>query len=410
MPTTADEAAAAHEQPLPALSKGGGGGGFHYVVVGAGLSGAVLAREAAEAGRKALVIDKREHIAGNCYDYIDHNGYRVAQYGPHFFHTRNERVWAYVQRFSHWSPWEHRVTARLRKPSTGAEVHVPVPANIATVNELFDLSIGSEEEMNAWLGAEQVPCAAPGDSRDVALSRVGHRLYDLLFRGYTKKQWDKFPEQLEPSVLARIPVRSNWDDRYFTDPHQALPTGGYTAFVAAILDHPNIEVRTGCDFFAERHALASAERVIYTGPVDHYFAHLGYEPLEYRSVRFVPEDVPIRRHDECVQPTSQVNYPSLDVPWTRVTEYKHLLGQTSRNDRLTSTLLKEYSSAEGDPFYPVPDPKNRALYEKYRAAAEAEPRVMFAGRLASYKYFNMDEAINSALTTADDAFRGGKPA
>ena len=390
------------------MSKGGGSGGYHYLVIGAGLSGAVLAREAAELGKKTLVIDKRPHIAGNCYDYEDHNGYRVASYGPHFFHTRNERVWEYIHRFSDWSFWEHRVTARLRKPSSGETVHVPVPANITTVNTLFDLSISSEQEMAAWLAGEQVPCDNPADSKDVALSRVGHRLYDLLFRGYTKKQWDRWPEQLEPSVLARIPVRSNWDDRYFTDPHQALPTGGYTAFVNNILSHPNIEVRTDCDFFAEQHVLEpAAERVIYTGPIDRYYAHLGYDPLEYRSVTFVHEDAPIRSHGECVQPTSQVNHPSLDVPYTRVTEYKHLLGQVSTKDRLTSTLVKEFSSATGEPFYPVPDPQNRALYDKYRQATQAEgQRVVFAGRLASYKYFNMDEAIAHALTTADEHLRG----
>ena len=325
--------------------------------------------------------------------------------GPHFFHTNSERVWTYVNRFSEWTPWEHRVVARVSSPSSpgGAPVHVPVPVNITTVNTLFDAGIADEAGMDAWLAREQVPCAAPRDSRDVALSRVGARLYELLFSGYTHKQWDKWPEQLEASVLARIPVRNNRDDRYFTDRWQALPRRGYAAALDAMLAHANIEVRTGVDFFAERDALRGFERTFYTGPIDRYFAHLGHDPLEYRTVTFDRSVVPTAGDEARVQPTSQVNYPSPAVPHTRITEYKHLPNQDTPSGLLhtpRSVLMTEFSTGSGEPFYPVPAPANRALYEKYRAAAAAEGEgVVFVGRLASYKYFNMDQVRRGSLTS-----------
>ena len=389
--------------PLPdavnPVGRGAGSGGAQYLVVGAGLSGATVAREAAERGTRVLVIDKRAHTGGNCWDYIDkETGFRMAEYGPHFFHTASSRVWSYVNRFSEWTPWEHRVVARV------GEAHVPVPCNITTVNTLFGAGITDSTGMDAWLAAEQIPCTAPRDSRDVALSRVGSRLYDLLFRGYTRKQWAKWPEELEASVLARIPVRNNFDDRYFTDPHQALPRRGYAAFLAAMLDHPNIEVRTGVDYFAERDALRGHEKVFYTGPIDRYFAHLGYDPLEYRTVTFDRSVQATPTPATRLQPASQVNYPDPAVAHTRITEYKHLPNQETASGELRTpctVLMTEFSSGEGEPYYPVPAPANRGLYEKYRAAAAGEAGVVFVGRLASYKYFNMDQAIlNGACACA----------
>jgi len=327
----------------------------------------------------------------------------LAAAGPHFFHTQSERVWSYVTRFSEWTPWEHRVVANI------AGTHVPVPCNITTVNTLFGTTIKDEAEMNDWLAREQVPCAAPADSRDVALSRVGHRLYDMLFKGYTRKQWDKWPEQLEASVLARIPVRNNFDDRYFTDRYQALPRHGYTKMISNILDHPNIEVRTEVDYFAQDHALKGYEKCYYTGPIDRYYAHLGMDPLEYRTVTFKPEIVKTESDEGLIQPTSQVNYPTMDVAHTRITEYKHLPNQDTASGLLHvphSVLVTEYSTGEGEPFYPVPAPVNRALYEKYKAASEGEKDVVFVGRLASYKYFNMDAAILNALECTDHHVHG----
>jgi len=363
-------------------------------------------------GKKVLVIDKRPHTAGNCFDYMHSSGFRVAEYGPHFFHTNSERAWNYVSRFCEWTPYVHRVVARLAAPAAGSPphsfVHVPVPVNITTVNTLFGAGIADCAGMDAWLAAEQVPVAggrAPADSREVALSRVGSRLYELLFRGYTRKQWAKWPEELEASVLARIPVRNNFDDRYFTDPHQALPRHGYAAFTAAMLDHPNIEVRTGVDYFAEAAALrGGAEKVFFTGPVDRYFAHLGHAPLEYRTVTFQRAVLPTATAAARLQPASQVNFPDAATPHTRITEYKHLPNQDTPSGLLhtpRSVLMTEFSSGEGEPFYPVPAPANRDLYERYRAAAAGERGVVFVGRLASYKYFNMDQAILAALETAD---------
>lgn len=378
----------------------GAGGGHNVLVVGAGLSGAVLARRAAEAGRRVLVVEKRDHVAGNCFDYVEENGLRVSRYGPHFFHTRSERVWDYVQRFAEWQPWEHRVCAYVKE----AARYVPVPVNISTVNELFGESIADEAGMDAWLAKEQVPCAAPQNSRDVGMARVGARLYELLFRNYSLKQWERDPADMDASVLARIPVRSNFDDRYFTDPHQALPRDGYTSFVSLMLDHPNIEVRLGVDYFAEEAALRNRERVFYTGPIDRFYADRGLDKLEYRAVNFEWSTVDVETPDTLIYPRSQTNFPSLDFKHTRITEYKHILGQRPKDERRVSVLATEFSTAGGwgQEFYPVPNDRNRELFARYKAIGDEEKEVTFVGRLASYKYFNMDEAINAALVTADD--------
>lgn len=389
-------------------NKSGGQGGHSILVVGAGLSGAVVAREAAQLGKQVLVLDKRNHLGGNCYDYIDTNGFRVAQYGPHFFHTVYPRVWDYVQRFSQWTDWVHKVMSRVPGPDNEI-VHVPVPVNIQTVNTLFRLNIQTQEEMDRWLLNEQIPCTNPTDSRQMALSRVGNRLYDLLFKGYTKKQWDKYPEELDASVLARIPVRNNNDDRYFTDKWQALPSHGYTQFIANILDHPNITTKLDTDYFAERHNFTNFEKCYFTGPIDRYFSDLGLAPLEYRSLNFSYETVNFESDcsNKFYQPVVQVNYPLPDVEWTRISEYKHLPNNPAgANESSKSTIVKEFSSAEGDPFYPVPRQANRDLYDKYKAQADKEKDVVFVGRLASYKYFNMDQAILNAMETADVTIHG----
>jgi UDP-galactopyranose mutase len=378
-------------------ARGAGAGGHNFLVVGAGLSGAVMARRAAEKGKRVLVVEKRDHIAGNCYDFVDENGLRLCQYGPHFFHTKSERVWDYVQQFAEWVPWEHRVCAYIKEYSK----YVPVPVNITTVNDLFGAGIQDEAGMQTWLEGEQVPCPAPTNSREVALSRVGQRLYDLIFRGYSLKQWERDPVDLDASVLARIPVRTNYDDRYFTDPHQGIPKEGYTDMVGRILDHPNIETRVGVDFFAEGHSLANFEKMFYTGPIDRFYAHAGMDPLEYRSVRFEWETREVETPDTLLYPRSQTNFPSTDYPHTRITEYKHILNQRPKDERRVTVLATEYSVSGGDPYYPVPNDRNRDLFLRYKALAEQEKSVVFVGRLASYKYFNMDEAISAALECAD---------
>jgi len=286
--------------------------------------------------------------------------------------------------------------------------HVPIPVTIDTVNELFNLNIQTTEEMDEWLKNEQIIPVdengnprEPENSEEVALMRVGQRLYDLIFKPYTKKQWDKYPAELGPEVLSRIPVRNNHDGRYFSDPHQALPKNGYTAIFEKMLSDPKITVLTSTDFFEVRDKL-QCNRLYYTGPIDTYFADLGWPKLEYRSLSFervVQKDTP-----GYFQPASVVNHPQAqnmdgeEVDFTRIVEYKHLLNQTSDH----TIFFIERSTDEGDPYYPVPNQENQDLFQKYKEMAEKEDGVSFAGRLANYKYFNMDDAILNALELFDE--------
>ncbi|MFN8297684.1 MAG: UDP-galactopyranose mutase [Chitinophagales bacterium] len=366
--------------------------GYDIVIIGAGISGAVLAQQAAAAGKKVLVLEKRNHIAGNCYDYIDENDVLVSKYGAHLFHTNDEGVWEYVNRYASWYPWEHRVLAMV-----DGEL-VPVPVNITTVNKLLGTNINNEEEMKKWLAENTVSYSNPTNGKEAALSRVGEYLYEKMFRHYTKKQWDKYPEELDASVLNRIPVRTNHDDRYFSDKYQALPQGGYTQLFERLLDHPNIEVKLNTDYFDVKDKISGYEKLIYTGPIDRFFnfAYSELHPLEYRSINFVSETV----EAEYFQPNSVVNYPGKEVGFTRIIEYKHFGNQQSKR----TTIVREYTTDEGEPYYPVPTEKNRQTYELYRKAAETLPDVYFVGRLANYKYFNMDQAFRNALDVAADLF------
>jgi len=355
------------------------------VIIGAGISGAVLAERYAQLGKKVLIIEKRDHIAGNCYDYIDENGILVSKYGAHLFHTNEEDVWEYVNQFANWYPWEHKVIAQVDGQL------VPIPVNITTVNKLFGTSITTEAEMKEWLDENRLPIDAPKDGREAALNKVGQVLYEKMFRHYTKKQWDKYPEELDASVLDRIPVRSNYDDRYFSDKYQALPVGGYTKLFEGILHHPNIEILLNTDYFDIKDQVTGYDKLFYTGPVDRYFEfkHSLTEKLEYRSINFVSETV----DTEFFQENSVVNYPGEEVGFTRIIEYKHFGDQKSDK----TTIVKEYTTDVGDPYYPVPNPKNQQIYEKYKAEADALIDVYFVGRLANYKYFNMDQAFKNAL-------------
>lgn len=362
---------------------------FDIVVIGAGISGAVLAERYASMGKKVLVIEKRDHIAGNCYDYIDENGILVSKYGAHLFHTNEEDVWEYVNRFSNWYRWEHKVLAHVDGKL------VPIPVNITTVNKLFGLNITTEKEMEEWLGKNREAISEPANGREAALSKVGPVLYEKMFRHYTKKQWDKYPEELDASVLNRIPVRTNYDDRYFSDKYQALPEGGFTKMFEKILGSPKIKVLLNTDFFDVRTEITGYEKLFYTGPIDRFFdfKYNLKEKLEYRSINFVSETLDM----EYFQPNSVVNYPGLEVPFTRIIEYKHFGNQKSSK----TTIVKEYTVDEGDPYYPVPNERNQKIYEKYKREAERLTDVYFVGRLANYKYFNMDQAFKNAL----DLFR-----
>jgi UDP-galactopyranose mutase len=355
------------------------------VIIGAGISGAVLAERYAKIGKKVLIIEKRDHIAGNCYDYIDENGILVSKYGAHLFHTNEEDVWQYINQFCEFYPFEHKVIAKVDGQL------VPIPVNITTVNKLFGTNITTEAEMKQWLDENRLPIDAPKDGREAALNKVGQVLYEKMFRHYTKKQWDKYPEELDASVLDRIPVRSNYDDRYFSDKYQALPVGGYTKLFEGILNHPNIEVLLNTDYFDVKDEVTGYDKLFYTGPVDRYFEfkHSLTEKLEYRSINFVSETVDA----EFYQENSVVNYPGEEVGFTRIIEYKHFGNQKSDK----TTIVKEFTTDEGDPYYPVPNPKNQQIYEKYKAEADALVDVYFVGRLANYKYFNMDQAFKNAL-------------
>ncbi len=354
------------------------------VIVGAGLSGATIAERCAADGRKVLVIDKRGHIAGNVYDEIDsRSGIRISKYGAHLFHTNDKEVWEYVQRFGEWQRWDHTVIADV------SGVYVPVPVNITTVNTLFGQNIASEEEMRSWLSSVQIPYENPKNSEEVALSRVGRALYDELFHDYTVKQWAKEPADLSPSVLERIPVRTNFDVRYFTDRYQGLPINGYTSLVHNMLSHPNITVRLNTSWDDIKYDL-SGQTVIFTGPIDQYFKGRGLEELEYRSIDFEWHWIQTNGY---VQPNSVVNYPSASTPYTRCVEYKHFLHQKSD----WSVISKETTCDKGEPYYPVPTERNRELYKKYAELCTSEKNVHFIGRLATYKYYNMDQAIRAAL-------------
>jgi UDP-galactopyranose mutase len=385
---------------------------YDMVIVGAGISGCVFAeRGSRELGLKSLIIDKRDHIGGNCYDFVNKRGFRVSQYGVHLFHTRHERVWEYVNRFSDWTPYEHRVKGKV-DVGEGYKI-VPIPPSRETVNALFHADVHTEEEMEAWLNARRSVNDDPKNGEESALTRAGEELYDAIFKHYTKKQWDKYPEELDASVLARIPVRTNDDDRYFSDPHQALPKDGYTRlFENMVMSDPNITIRLNVDFFERRDALPKCAKTIFTGPIDAYYASQGLPKLEYRSLRFreeYHEPDPSGEHGAFYQPCLQLNYPGPEVPFTRIVEYKHKPNQPeeARNSKGT-VIFKEYSCDHGEPYYPVPNPANHALYEKYKAMAEREGKdVCFVGRLASYKYFNMDQAFLNALEMFDEVWGEG---
>ena len=365
---------------------------MRYLIVGAGLSGAVIAeRLAATMNARVTVIEKRDHIAGNCYDYIDaETGILMNKYGAHLFHTNNETVWKYITSFDEWVRWEHKVVSLVDNK------YVSVPVNITTINELCGENLQTEGEVAEWLGGVQVKYAEGEiqNSEQMAKSRIGEELYEKLIKEYTFKQWNKYPGELDKSVLARIPVRPNFDTRYFSDKYQALPKKGYTHFFERLLDHPNIEVRLNTDYF-DVPDRTEYDAVIFTGPVDSYFQ--GYDKLEYRSIDFQIQKISNMNY---FQPNSVVNYPGPEVPFTRIVEYKHFLNQQSKD----TVIVTETTNDVGEPYYPVPNKRNMDLYETYRALALAEESkgVYFIGRLANYKYFNMDEAIANSLRFFDD--------
>jgi UDP-galactopyranose mutase len=353
---------------------------FDHLVVGAGFAGSVLAERLADAGKRVLVVDKRPHIGGNAYDCYDDHGLLIHTYGPHIFHTNSREVFEYLSRFTRWRNYEHRVLA-----SVDGQL-LPIPINLDTVNRLYNLDLQSSQvdEFFASVAEKREPVR---NSEDVVVGRVGRELYEKFFRGYTRKQWGIDPSQLDASVTARVPTRTNRDDRYFVDTYQAMPLHGYTRMFQNLLAHPNIKLMLNTDYREIQQHVPWRE-MIYTGPIDAFFDYR-FGKLPYRSLSFVHET-----HDqEVFQPTGTVNYPNEHL-YTRITEFKYLTGQRHAK----TSIVYEYPTAEGDPYYPVPQPANQELYKRYRELAEATPNVHFCGRLATYKYYNMDQVVAQALT------------
>lgn len=350
------------------------------LVVGAGFAGAVLAEQCASAGHSVLVIDKRQHIAGNAYDEYDRNSVLIHRYGPHIFHTNAASVSEYLSNFTQWRPYEHRVRASL-----DGKLY-PIPINQTTINSLYGLSL-DEQGVAEFLKSVRIPCDPVLSSEDLVLSSVGRDLCDKFFRGYTRKQWGLELSELSAAVAARIPVRTNNDDRYFTDNFQNMPAQGYTAMFSRMLDHPNIRVELGVDFRQIRKH-STWNYLFYTGPIDEYF-DFALGKLPYRSLRFELEHMPgVERH----QPVGTVNYPN-EHAFTRITEFKHLTGQNHSG----TSIMREYPTDDGEPYYPVPRASNQELYSKYRALTASERNTFFVGRLAQYRYYNMDQVVAAAL-------------
>ncbi|MFL6212489.1 MAG: UDP-galactopyranose mutase [Blastocatellia bacterium] len=354
---------------------------FDYLIVGAGFAGSVIAERLARvSGKKVIIIDKRPHIGGNAYDHYNDDGILVHKYGPHIFHTNSREVFEYLSQYTEWRQYEHRVLA-----SVDGQL-VPIPINLDTINKLYGLNLSSRE-VESFFASMAEPCEQIRTSEDVIVSKVGRELYEKFFRNYTRKQWDFDPSELDASVTARVPTRTNRDDRYFTDSYQAMPLHGYTRMFEKMLDHPNIKVMLNTDY-REALQFIPHKEVVYTGPVDEYFDYR-YGKLPYRSLQFKHQTINVEKY----QPAPVVNYPNEHL-YTRITEFKYLTGQ----EHAKTSIVYEYPRAEGDPYYPVPRPENAELYKKYQELANATNGVHFVGRLATYKYYNMDQVVAQALT------------
>jgi UDP-galactopyranose mutase len=354
---------------------------FDYLIVGAGFAGSTLAeRLASQLGKKILLVDKRMHIGGNAYDHYDDSGILIHRYGPHIFHTNSKLVFDYLSNFTKWRAYQHHVQA-----SVDGQL-VPIPINLDTINQLYGLNLTSLE-VEKFFESVAEHKEHVRTSEDVVVSKVGRELYEKFFRGYTRKQWGLDPSDLDACVTARVPTRTNRDARYFTDSYQAMPLHGFTRMFENMLSHENIQILLNTDYREVKDYIPYKE-MIYTGPVDEYFDYR-FGKLPYRSIQFQFEthDVPV------YQPAPVINYPN-DYPYTRVTEFKYLTGQ--KHDK--TTIVYEYATAEGDPYYPIPRPENAEVYRKYHELAAKASNVHFAGRLATYKYYNMDQVVAQALT------------
>jgi UDP-galactopyranose mutase len=355
--------------------------GFDFLVVGAGFAGSVIAeRLASQGNQRVLVIDKRSHIGGNAYDHYNEDGLLVHRYGPHIFHTNSREIYEYLSQFTAWRHYEHEVKAFVD------EQLVPIPINQNTINKLYGLNL-DEQGVEAFLASKRENRQPVKTSEDVVLNAVGRELYEKFFQGYTRKQWGMDPSELDCTVTARIPTRTNTDDRYFTDSYQVMPLHGFTRMFENMLSHPNIKIMLNTDY-REIQGVIPFRKIIYTGPVDEFFGYC-YGKLPYRSLKFKHTTL----NQEWHQPAPVVNYPN-DYDYTRVTEFKYLTGQ----EHPKTSIVHEYPQSEGDPYYPIPKPENAQLYAKYKQLAESTDNVYFVGRLATYKYYNMDQVVGQALS------------
>jgi UDP-galactopyranose mutase len=354
---------------------------FDYLIVGAGFAGSILAeRLASVANKRVLLIDKRNHIGGNAFDHYDNEGILVHKYGPHIFHTNSKEVFDHLSKFTEWRHYQHKVLADL----DGQQV--PMPINLTTVNTLYNLQLSSTE-LEGFFTSRAEDVKQVRTSEDVVVKAVGRDLYEKFFKGYTKKQWDLDPSDLDASVTARLPTRHNKDDRYFTDTYQSMPLHGYTKMFEKMLDHSNIKVMLNTDYREITESIGF-RKMIFTGPVDEFFDYR-YGKLPYRSINFKFETL----DKEQFQKTGTINYPN-DYAFTRITEFKYLTGQKHHK----TSLVYEFPTAEGDPYYPIPRPENAEIYKKYKALAD-QSETYFVGRLATYKYYNMDQVVGQALST-----------
>ncbi|HEY0429522.1 MAG TPA: UDP-galactopyranose mutase [Pyrinomonadaceae bacterium] len=354
---------------------------FDYLIVGAGFAGSVLAERLANgSNKKVLICDRRPHIGGNAYDYYNDEGILIHKYGPHIFHTNSKDVFDYLSRFTEWREYQHRVLACVDG------MLLPMPINLDTINKLYGLNL-TAFDVDEFFKKIAEPVDRIRTSEDVVVSKVGRELYEKFFRNYTRKQWGLDPSELDASVASRVPTRTNRDDRYFTDTYQAMPKHGFTRMFENMLAHPNIKIMLNCDYREIMGDIPFRE-MIYTGPVDSFFNYC-YGKLPYRSLEFKHET-----HDtDQFQSAPVVNYPN-EHAYTRVTEFKYLTGQEHKK----TSIVYEFPQAEGDPYYPIPRPENAEIYSKYKALADARADVHFVGRLATYKYYNMDQIVAQALT------------
>lgn len=361
-----------------------------WVVVGAGLVGCTIAeRLATVLNERVLLVEARHHVGGNTYDELDSHGVMVHRYGPHIFHTNDERVWKYLSRFTKWNTYEHRVMAQVEGRL------IPLPFNFNSLSALFplDQAVHLEQLLMEHYGpGQEIPILRLREAEEPLIRKLADYVYERIFYGYTVKQWGLTPEQLGPAVMGRVPVRLSRDNRYFRDRFQGIPVLGYTHMIQRMLSHRNIEVALSTPFRTILDC-ASRCRLIFTGTIDSYFNHY-FGLLPYRSLRFEFEHHTVEQY----QSVPQINFPN-QYEYTRTVEHKHMTGQKM----LGTTIAREYplphEPGKNEPYYPVPSAENRAVYARYAAEAEKlRGSVFFAGRLADYRYYNMDQAVARALT------------